>query len=151
MMKKSYVVLGVLGLLVLGVYGWMFLRPAPPLEVSVLATREGATFIFNGRVKLYEVKVTATPSATASGDEGAAGDADDVEPEIVWHMVPSALEGAEPAEVSTVSYGMPQSLGLRPAPGTRGRGKPFKLGTHYEFEADTSAGVAKASFDTPAK
>ncbi len=144
-MDKKLIVLCVLAALVLGVYGWVWLRPGPPIEVDVLATPGGATFMFNGTVALYEVKVTALPG-DADGSDGAGENA---EGEVVWHLVPREVEGVDPVKVSSLSYGQAQGLGLRPAEGMRMRGRRLEPGVRYVFEADTSSGEITATFEKP--
>ncbi len=133
---KQVIWLAVIVALVVVVYGWVIFRPGPALEVDVLATPASTMFTFSGRVEFYEAKVTKLGGA----------DEDDA---IVWHMVPRDVEGARPVEAAVVTYGRRRGLGLRPAPGTRGRGEALVPGARYRFEADTSGGNAVVEFTMP--
>ncbi len=137
-MQKQWVILGVVLALVLLVYGWVFFGPGPALEIETMVTPKGPIFTLNGRVEFYEVKVTQ-PGVT---DE-------DGEPTLLWHLVPRDVEGVDPPEVMVVSYGEPRGLGLRPAKGTRGRGRALEAGGSYVFWADTSGGEIEQPFTMP--
>ncbi|MEM7681865.1 MAG: hypothetical protein AAF288_07905 [Planctomycetota bacterium] len=142
-MKNKLVALAVLAAVAVGVYAWVLLRPGPPVEVRVLATASSATFVFNGAVEVYQVTVTATPISSHASDNADAP----AEPVVVWRLVqPEAEDGYEPASLTSITYGSRRGTGLRPAPDIPPNGEPLQPDTAYTFEAQTSAGVARAEF-----
>lgn len=140
-LSKPMILLIVLAVLCGGVYGWRALSGGPAVEMRVTHGPGGVMFLFNGRVKLEEVKVTADPEGVADG------------PRVVWHLVPREDEEGgvrEPAERMVVSYGRRWQMGLRPAEDAPRRAEPLVAGVTYEASVETTAGRALGRFTVPA-
>lgn len=138
--SKPVIVLILLAVLAGGLYLYRGLGGGESLEVNVTRGPDGLTFVFNGRIGMEEIVVTADPDGEADG------------PRIVWHLVPRVDEDGnevEPSPTMAVTYGRRWGLGLRAAPDTPRRGAPLEPGVTYEFFAQTTAGQAKERFTMP--
>ncbi|MEM7578130.1 MAG: hypothetical protein AAF328_11735 [Planctomycetota bacterium] len=135
--SKPVILLIVLAVLAAGIYLYRGCAGGPTLEVQLTRGPEGMTFLFNGRVGLEELIVTADP---------------DGEARVVWHLVPRVDDDGdevEPRPQMAVTYGQRWGLGMRPAPETPRDGEALEPGVTYEFFADTTAGNARKRFTMP--
>ncbi|MEM1026816.1 MAG: hypothetical protein AAGJ38_01910 [Planctomycetota bacterium] len=137
LMSKPVLVLIVLAVLAAGLYLYRGCAGGPTLAVRVTSGPDGPTFMFNGRVGLEELIVTADP---------------DGEARVVWHLVPRVDDDGneeEPRPNMAITYGRRWGLGMRAAPDTPRNGEPLEPGVTYEFFADTTAGKARTRFTVP--
>ena len=142
-MQKSHVVLIIVASVTALVFAWqLWLRPSPPLEVTVLADRSGTlSFILNDRVRFEELRVYLPERTDAEGNE--------VPEAVMWHMVPRENPPQNVRPINTLIYGEPRGLGLRPSPGVPVRGTPLERGKTYILEFESDGGDATAEFVLP--
>lgn len=145
-MQKSHIFLIVVLALTAAVFAWnLWLRPSPPLEVTLLADRSGTlTFVFNDALRFEEVRVFQNVGTDDGGEDGGM-----TEEVTLWHMVPRDNPPENVRPVSAVVYGEPRGLGLRPSPGIPARGTPLKRGVAYTLEARSDGGDVTFVFTLP--
>ncbi|MEM1098070.1 MAG: hypothetical protein AAGH92_04710 [Planctomycetota bacterium] len=135
--SKPFIVLVVLAVIAAGLYLYRGCAGGPPLQVQVTGGVGDLMFLFDGRVGVEELIVTADPDGEADG------------PRVVWHLVPRDEDDFTPPLNMAVTYGRRGGLRLRPAPDTPRMAEPLEPGVTYELFADTTAGDARKRFTIP--